>query len=667
MLPRYPMLTIKNWRASPGVLLVCWATLLAGCTPAGPRALLDGERLIREEKYPQAIRRLEAATKALPANAQAWNHLGLAYHKAGQPDAALQAYEQARHIDINLTSVRYNLGCLLLEQNNPQAATAELTAYTLLERNSVDGWLKLASAQLRSRQFENAERSYQTALQLRPNSAEAWNGLGVIHLQRRRPKEALNAFNVALQKQPDFPPAILNSAVLHHHYLNNRPLALERYQEFLQLQPTAPEAAEVLNTVRQLRADLAPVPRPEPTNVVRAPIVPPPASAEAPAAPHVNTNAVVASRNPVTPSPTPPPTTTIVPRTRSVASNPAPSPEATRNSRNTPEAPRKQESAPPPVLTPPPPASAVVKTPVNPAPENPTPATPTSATSKMEVVRLDDEPQPKLAQDAPQSVPVEPPPTAPVQPDTSNSRDVAAFEAPPAVLDADGRPEKRSVVERLNPATWFRKRRVTTPTPLAPIAEPRPNPHEDPRLVTSRLLVNHTPPPPPLRRYSYRSPQMPAPGNRTEAETYFSRALQEHRERRLPEAILDYRQAIARDPSYFEAYYNLGLASFDLKDLPVSLSAYETALSINSTSANGRYNFALALQTAGYFVDAASEYERVLEQHPGEARAHLSLASIYAGKLNRPDLARTHYRRVLQLEPDHPEASEIRFWLAANP
>src|SRR5262245_54524471 len=132
------MVTTKNWHA-------CWVMLgllltMAGCTPKGPRALLDGERLLSEGKFAQAISRLTTATQHLPGNAQAWNHLGLAYHRAGQPAAALKAYEQARRCDANLVPVRFNLGCLHLEQNNPSAAIGELTAYTLLQRDSVEGW-----------------------------------------------------------------------------------------------------------------------------------------------------------------------------------------------------------------------------------------------------------------------------------------------------------------------------------------------------------------------------------------------------------------------------------------------------------------------------------------------------------------------------------------------
>src|SRR5688572_1841645 len=68
------------------------AVLMAGCTPPGPRALLDGKRLLDEGKYPQAVEKLKIATSLLTTNAHAWNYLGLAYHCENQPANAAVAY-----------------------------------------------------------------------------------------------------------------------------------------------------------------------------------------------------------------------------------------------------------------------------------------------------------------------------------------------------------------------------------------------------------------------------------------------------------------------------------------------------------------------------------------------------------------------------------------------
>src|SRR5712692_6107632 len=112
----------------------CLALLLiCGCTPPGPRALLKGQRLIREGKYEEAIESLQTATRLLPKNAQAYNHLGLALHGNRQFGPALAAYQKALALDHNLAAARFNLGCLLLEQNDPAGALEHLTSFTLLQ------------------------------------------------------------------------------------------------------------------------------------------------------------------------------------------------------------------------------------------------------------------------------------------------------------------------------------------------------------------------------------------------------------------------------------------------------------------------------------------------------------------------------------------------------
>lgn len=136
---------------------------------------------------------------------------------------------------------------------------------------------------------------------------------------------------------------------------------------------------------------------------------------------------------------------------------------------------------------------------------------------------------------------------------------------------------------------------------------------------------------------------------------------------RLAEAAAAYRQAVEADPSHFEAQFNLGLVTFELQNYRQSLTAWEHALAVRPDSVDARYNFALALKAAGYALDAAAELERILAQHANETRAHLVLGNLYAGPLRDTGRARTHYLRVLELEPRHPEAATIRFWLAQNP
>src|SRR6185503_7968465 len=234
--------------------------LFAGCSDPGSRALLSGEKLIQQRQYAKAIAELQTATRLLPKNAQAWNHLGLALHYDHQFQLAQQAYRQALAIDQNLASARFNLGNLLLEHSDVSGALDQFTSYTLLHQRSLEGWLKLASAQLQTRRYDAAERSFKAALELHPGSCEALNGLGNVAFYRRRLQDALNYFNRALALDTNYAPAVLNVAVLAHQSLNNRQQALLGYRNYMALAPGAANIAAVKATATQLEAELAPQP-----------------------------------------------------------------------------------------------------------------------------------------------------------------------------------------------------------------------------------------------------------------------------------------------------------------------------------------------------------------------------------------------------------------------
>ena len=248
----------RLWVKSFGLINVIAAlVLLSGCTPPGPRALLEGKRLIDAGQYPQAILKLKAASTLLGGtNAVAWNYLGLAYQHAGEVAEAEWAYQRALQVNHDLSEVYYNRGCLWLAQNKLEAAKGEFTAYTLHRPNAAEGFLKLGTTQLRAREPSAAEKSFNEALRLNPQNPEAMNGLGLAKLQRGRAAEAEQCFESALKHQPDYRPALLNLAIVAHQYLRDRPLALQKYREYLALKPAPANADALAATVRQLEQEL---------------------------------------------------------------------------------------------------------------------------------------------------------------------------------------------------------------------------------------------------------------------------------------------------------------------------------------------------------------------------------------------------------------------------
>ena len=551
MLPTVTMLTNQKCVAVGRLLPLALLVSLAACTPPGPRALLDGERLLQQGKFNEAIAPLTEATVLLPRNAQTWNHLGLANHNAGRANEALRAYRKALDVDVNLAAAHFNLGCLLLDINQPAHAATTFATFTVMQPKVGDGWLKRGRAEMLARQFDAAEKSYKSALALNPKQPEVWNTLGIVQLHRTpaRLPDSFIAFNSAVQQQANYAPALFNAALVSHFYLprkpvDQRPFALEKYKTFLGLNPTVDNLETIQRVVASLETELSPKP-PAPK------LVPVPAT-------------------------NPPPAVVVVP---------------------------KPDVLPPPLPKPPPEIVVVPKKP------EPAPAKPVQVASVAKV----DPPKP-----AP--LPVLTPAPAPKP-------------APP------------------EPA-FFR------PEPPQPAPAPAPAP---PR-IGDHVASGWTGP-----RYTYLTPDAPTPGTRADAQTHFAQGLSMQRNGKNSDALASYQRAIRADGAFFEAYHNLGIVAAQMGDLLKSTAAYETALALEPTSASARFNFALALQRGKYLRDAATELEKLLANTPDDASAHFVLANLHSQDFKQPAKARAHYLRVLELNPQHPQATAIRFWLRENP
>jgi tetratricopeptide (TPR) repeat protein len=623
----------------PGFAVWLLALLLAfvsGCTPPGPRALLEGKELIEQGKYAPAIEKLKLATTLLPTNALAWNYLGLAYHNAGEPANALGSYQKAIKLNHDLVVVHYNLGCLFLEQNKPnlnEAARDELMAFTLHQGNSLDGRLKLATAQLRLGELAPAEASFKEALRISPQSAEAMNGLGMAQIKRNRPRDAIAWFEAALKQQPGYPPALLNLAVVLQSTPNGHAQALQKYQEYLALNPRPANWNAVNTAARQLELELNP-----------------------PAPAHLTTNAVAAAPPPIATHPA-----TNNPSRVAVNSNNPSKPDghaftAERSGQSAVGSPLTSGKATAP--------SNLTSGPV--APVKPiSPSTPTQAAP--EVVQLSEPLIVKPADDNIASNAGQPGPSAPAEPI------VEPLSSDPAATTP--KPVRKGFLQRVNPVNWFnRDTAMAKADPSSPVVVTPDSKARTAEPVNSAAIPQEASAEPisVTNRYVYRSPPKPRAGDRVEAERLFAQALEAQRDRRIPEAVAGYRAATQADPGFFEAQCNLGLSAYDASDMPLSLSAHETALAIRPDSFNARFNFALALKKAGYLIDAAQELERLLVVNANEspahlASAHLMLANLYAEQFHQPHAARPHYLKVLDLDPKNSQATIIRYWLRDNP
>ena len=539
MLPRQKMLTIKNqscirWHGGHAnkkirigqnsILLVLTMAMVAGCSPNGPRALIQGKRLIEEGKYAQAVEKLQTATSLMATNSHAWNYLGLAYHYSKQPAPAEKAYQRALSLNSDLPEASYNLGCLWLEQNRVEAAKSQFVTYTLRRGSAPEGFLKLGTAQLRaaaaltsipqrSSSLLTAEKTFEDALRLSPQNAEAINNLGVARYERGRTSEGVQYFRQALQIHPKYRPALLNLAVSSQLSKDSRG-AIEYYKQFLASSPPLDSQSQVKSLIRDLEKELNPPARQPGTNAMLQ----------------------VASNTPQTHISNPVSEPAKQAATLKTQAVPALKP-ATNGLRVA----QSTNIRPPQVvaLAPPPPSNKVTTNASAPLPR-----------TNLDVVNVQAAPTFKVAED----VSLPPPPLrneSPAGPVTSENR-------------VSSTPSDKGLLQRLNPMNLFQHNAKTTIRPT-PLPTPTASDNPAPQVINGYEGAS----------YNYHTIGKLSGGDRKEAQRVFSEGTQAQGSHELPRAVEAYRKATQLDPSYFEAYYNLGLAAGEIGDVDGALLAYE--------------------------------------------------------------------------------------------
>jgi tetratricopeptide (TPR) repeat protein len=615
--------------------------LLAGCRPHGIEALRRGDEALRAGQTEQAISLLEQAVTDLPSESRAWNHLGLAYRAAGRDGEALKAHLRALERNPGFAEAWFNVGLLQFEQGNwleSERALRTCLGNEALRTNAV-AWRTLGLAQLESNQIDLAERSLATATRLAPRDVEAWNGVGLTQVARRRHRDALKTFAYIAQVAPEHAPARLNAAVVTHQHMGDRREAIPLYRAYLALNP--PNAADVEGLVAQLERSLKPV------VVTDAP--PPVAGTKAPV--RVATNLVSRTTNPPAKLPTNAvPAVVRTGPTNSVATNFA------RLVR--------------PLATNAPAKPVVVEPPQKPEPE-------------PQVVRVEPEPKLAVARDVKPAPVAAPPRNSPPAAPATNPPAAAVPEI--AKVDPATEPEaERGFWQKANPGNWnWRKSNPVSwfggrgepsatnrPTPLNQTTTNRASARNTlglPRATNSVPAAPTVKPKPVVPRRQRQVPDTIAPGNRSAAELKFNEAILAHNRRDFAGAAVLYEQAAQADPSFYPAHHNLALLALDLNEPAKAVTAAEYATTLQPDSTASRQLYAAALQRANFPADAAEQVERLLQANPNDAQCHLTVAGLYASALGETAQARAHYQRVLELEPNHPQAAAIRIWLAGNP
>lgn len=160
------------------------------------------EALVRDLRFWEAMSALNAAAD-VPGVAQAWFDLGVAAHREGRRDAAIEAFRNAASLQPDLVSARYNVGALLMEAGDIDAAVPSLQAALDRQPDHVNALHQLGLALRRRDDREGALSHLLKASRLAPDRGDIAAETSDVLLMLGRTDEAAAEAERAASIAPD--------------------------------------------------------------------------------------------------------------------------------------------------------------------------------------------------------------------------------------------------------------------------------------------------------------------------------------------------------------------------------------------------------------------------------------------------------------------------------
>jgi superkiller protein 3 len=132
-----------------------------------------------------AVYYIDRAVQLDPRSPVAWANLGVALDAQGEFARAESAYRKSLDLDPNQTTTRLNLGTNLISQKKGSDAVSVLQQ-VVREEDTALSRRRLGDALAAVKQYEEAIREYERAIDINPRYYPALNEMGRVHIMRYR-------------------------------------------------------------------------------------------------------------------------------------------------------------------------------------------------------------------------------------------------------------------------------------------------------------------------------------------------------------------------------------------------------------------------------------------------------------------------------------------------
>jgi superkiller protein 3 len=179
-------------------------------------------RLLREQKYAEALQAAELSIEQHPDCADLWVNKGIALRKLKRLDDALAAYDRAIELNPNDADCWLNRGVCIRAMNRPhmhEKAVASYTRAVEIDPQCADALMNLGNvsnriayfycteAEAKKRYFRESEEAYDRALAVKPDSWELYGNKAVVFIKQGRFREAVEQTDKSIALNPDYPDA----------------------------------------------------------------------------------------------------------------------------------------------------------------------------------------------------------------------------------------------------------------------------------------------------------------------------------------------------------------------------------------------------------------------------------------------------------------------------
>jgi protein O-GlcNAc transferase len=128
-----------------------------------------------------------------------------------------------------------------------------------------------------------------------------------------------------------------------------------------------------------------------------------------------------------------------------------------------------------------------------------------------------------------------------------------------------------------------------------------------------------------------------------------------HQQGNLPEALVNYQQALIADPDNFDALLGLGILNAQLGSFEEAVSILKKAATVQARHFAVNYNLGKALQGLKRYDEALASYDEALHVDPDDAEVY-NLRGMVLKELIRYEDAIRSCDRAIALKPDYAEA-----------